>query len=112
MPTKPDLGIPLRLLFRSFPRKTPVPLLFSFYIFKFQTCDKESVNLKEERVVAFHWTIQNFQAWAAEQMGKMEPLTSPTYVDKEHRWRGVLTCENNLFLKLLAAMHPGTAEVR
>jgi len=68
--------------------------------------------LKEERVVAFRWTIQNFQAWAAEQTGKMEPLRSPTYADEEHRWRGVLTCENNLFLQLLAATHPVTSEIR
>ena len=63
-------------------------------------------------MVAFRWTVNNFQAWVAEQTGKREPLTSPTYIDKEHRWRGVLTSENNLFLQLLAATHPVNAEIR
>lgn len=70
------------------------------------------MKLKEERVVAFRWTISDFKTWAAEQTGKKEPLTSPTYIDKEYRWRGVLTCESNLFLQLLAATHPVNAEIR
>ena len=75
-------------------------------------CDKESIELKEERVIAFSWQINNFLAWAAEQKEKMEPLTSPTYIDKEHRWRGVLTSDKNLYLQLLAATHPVHAELR
>ena len=75
-------------------------------------CDKESIELKEERVIAFSWQIKNFLAWAAEQTEKMEPLTSPTYIDKEHRWRGVLTSDKNLYLQLLAATHPVHAEIR
>ena len=75
-------------------------------------CDKESIELKEERVIAFSWHINNFLAWAAEQTEKMEPLTSPTYIDKEHRWRGVLTSDKNLYLQLLAATHPVHAEIR
>ena len=70
------------------------------------------MELKEERVVAFHWQINNLLARAAEQTEKMEPLTSPTYVDIEHRWRGVLTRGKNLFLQLLAATHPVHAEIR
>ena len=68
--------------------------------------------MKEERVVAFRRTINNFQARVEEQTGNMEPLTSPTYVDKELRWRGVLTSENNLYPQLLAATHPVNAEIR
>ena len=47
----------------------------------------------------------NTQVWH-EQTEKMEPLTSQTYIDKEHRWRGVLTSNKNLYLQLLAATHP------
>lgn len=63
--------------------------MFNFANYKFQKCDKEAMKLKEERVVTFRWTISDFKTWAAEQMGKKEPLTSPTYIDKEYRWRGV-----------------------
>ena len=63
-------------------------------------------------MVAFRWQMNNLLARAAEQTEKMEPLTSPTYVDSEHRWRGVLTTEKNLFLQLLAATNPVHAEIR
>ena len=105
-PIKQDLGT------SKFPRSTTVRFWFNFCNYKFQKCDQESIKLKEERVAAFRWTINNFLAWATEQARKMEPLTSPTYIDKERRWRGALTSENNLFLQLLAATHPVNAEIR
>ena len=43
-------------------------------------------------MVAFRWTMSDFQTWAAEQTGKKEPLTSPTHIDKEYIFH-LFTCQ-------------------
>ena len=64
-------------------------------------------------MVAFRWKFDNFPFnIAAQRDGGNAPLTSETFHDEGHRWRGVLTSDMNLSLQLLASAQPVTVEIR
>lgn len=83
-------------------------------LFFYQTSQLETVVTEVERVASFRWTFVNFPEMKRGQGDTMgnEPVTSDHYGCEGHTWRGLLRSNGSLFLQLLSASHPVTAEIR
>ncbi|XP_044179136.1 TNF receptor-associated factor 5-like [Acropora millepora] len=79
-----------------------------------KTSQLETVVTEVERVASFRWTFVNFPEMTRGQGDAMgnEPVTSDHYGCEGHTWRGLLRSNGSLFLQLLSASHPVTAEIR
>ncbi|XP_074616664.1 TNF receptor-associated factor 4-like [Acropora palmata] len=79
-----------------------------------KTSQLETVVTEVERVASFRWTFVNFPEMTRDQGDAMgnEPVTSDHYGCEGHTWRGLLRSNGSLFLQLLSASHPVTAEIR
>ena len=85
----------------------------SFFFFS-QKSQLETAVTEVESVASFRWTFENFPEMTRDQGDAMgnEPITSDQYGCEGHTWRGLFRSNGSLFLQLLSASHPVTAEIR
>lgn len=77
-------------------------------------CKPERTLVEVESIVSFRWRLLNFPAMLRDQTDATgdDPITSEVFSCERHKWRGLLTDKKSLFLQLVSASHPITAEFR
>ncbi|KAK2562633.1 TNF receptor-associated factor 5 [Acropora cervicornis] len=77
-------------------------------------CKPDRTLVEVESIVSFRWRLLNFPAMLRDQTDATgdDPITSEVFSCERHKWRGLLTDKKSLFLQLVSASHPITAEFR
>ncbi|KAK2546910.1 hypothetical protein P5673_033349 [Acropora cervicornis] len=85
-----------------------------FYLVESMRCKPERTLVEVESIVSFRWRLLNFPAMLRDQTDATgdDPITSEVFSCERHKWRGLLTDKKSLFLQLVSASHPITAEFR